>query len=167
MGCVTCKASTDDVDIGIIVKMRTAVSPTEQWKITSNFAGFFPMVAKMGPCSMLEGENEVGAKRQTLALGTPLIEVLTAKDDVKMTFQYKMTEFGGVPLSSYTSTWTQTPDGDGTLVTVKSRMVYTGEQTDEQPKEGQPPSATKGGMKAFWEEAYIAWIGTAAQLAAK
>lgn len=150
----------------IVVQSLTVPTPLEkEWEVAGDFTRFHVEVCGH-PADLCtnDGSKEVGATREMTAFG-PLLKETLLSVDAPNSFSYKMDPFGPLPIDAYKATWTFEKDGDGTKVTIKGEMNWTGPDTKGMPAEGEAPWATKDGMIALWLAEYPRWILKSSEIA--
>lgn len=92
-------------------------APTVVWDIVKGFDGLNRWHPAFSGDVLQKGANgQVGAVRAiTLDGGPTFTEELTAYNDAKMTYSYKIIE-SPLPIDKYTSTMTVTPKGNGAVL---------------------------------------------------
>jgi mxaD protein len=93
-------------------------APSAVWNIVKDFDGLNKWHPAFSADVLQKGTNgQVGAVRAiTLKDGPTFTEELTAYNDAKMMYSYKIIE-SPLPIDQYKSTMTVTPKGNGTMLT--------------------------------------------------
>ena len=126
-------------------------SPDAVWKVAGDFAGigkWHPAVAKAEG----SGSKDGGTRKVTLKSGGTLEESLDEYKPEARTYSYRMGEpnLTALPVSSYSATFTVSPEGDGAKVEWMGRF-YRGD-TGNEPPENLSDEAGKATMNTYFSE---------------
>ena len=126
-------------------------SPDAVWRVAGDFAGigkWHPAVAKAEG----SGSKDGGTRKVTLKSGGTLEESLDEYKPEARTYSYRMGEpdLKALPVSSYSATFTVSPEGDGAKVEWMGRF-YRGD-TGNEPPENLSDEAGKAAMNTYFSE---------------
>jgi Polyketide cyclase / dehydrase and lipid transport len=123
-------------------------APAAVWNIVKGFDGLNKWHPAFSGDVLKSGANgQVGAVRAiTLKDGPTFTEELTAYNDAKMMYSYKIIE-SPLPLDKYTSTMTVTPKGNGSVLTwVGNYITKAGSGKTDADSQGLIDGAYQAGL---------------------
>ncbi len=119
-----------------------AAPPAKVWDAIKDFSGLHTWHPAIESSETTAG-NELGSVRTlTLGGGGKVVEVLKKYDAAGMSYKYRMTDPGPVPVNNYTSTISVAAKGEGSVVTWKGAF-YRGYPNNDPPPELNDEAAVK------------------------
>ena len=127
-----------------------AAKPEPVWKVVGNFAGINTWHPDVAKSEAVDGNAAGGRRKITLKNGGTLDEGLDEMNDKGFSYSYRLSDpdLKALPVSSYSSTLTVTPDGDGSKVEWLARF-YRGDTGNEPPEELSDEAGRKA-MNAYF-----------------
>lgn len=128
-------------------------SPDAVWKIAGDFGSIGKWHPDVAKATSTGGNQEGGSRTLTLKNGGTLVDGLDEWKDKEHTYSYRSSgdpDLKALPVSSYSATFTVSPEGDGSKVEWLSRF-YRGD-TGNEPPDNLSDEAGREAMNRFFAD---------------